>query len=97
MSRGRRVGQGGNVVSWLVLGLVVLAAGLYGALCLVAGDKVPAGTTVDGVANDVFHIEGDCDITDLERRLSGRRSGAGANPIAMVGSLLRRVSGRASA
>ena len=50
MSRGRRVGQGGNVVSWLLLGLVVLAAGLYGALCLVAGDKVPAGTTVDGVA-----------------------------------------------
>ncbi len=50
MSRGRRVGQGGNVVSWLLLGLVVLAAAVYAALCLVARDKVPAGTTVDGVA-----------------------------------------------
>src|SRR4029077_1231344 len=50
VGRGRRVGQGGNVVSWLLLGLVVLAAGVYGALCLVARDKVPAGTTVDGVA-----------------------------------------------
>ena len=37
------------VVSWLLFGLVLLAAGVYGALCLAAGDKVPAGTTVDGV------------------------------------------------
>jgi hypothetical protein len=52
VSRGRRrrlVGQGGNVVAWLLVGLVVLAAGVYGALCLAAGDKVPVGTTVDGV------------------------------------------------
>ena len=52
MSRGRRgrlAGQGGNVVAWLLFGLVVLSAGVYVALCVVAGDKVPPGTTVDGV------------------------------------------------
>ena len=43
------MGQGGNVVAWLLVGLVVLAAGVYGALCLAAGDKVPVGTTVLGV------------------------------------------------
>jgi vancomycin resistance protein YoaR len=37
-----------RVVTWLLLGLVVLAGGLYVAGYLLTGDKVPRGTTVAG-------------------------------------------------
>ena len=40
---------GGRVVAFVVLGLVVLGALAYGALYVLAGDKVPRGTTVAGV------------------------------------------------
>ncbi|NPC95841.1 VanW family protein [Nocardioides sp. zg-DK7169] len=40
---------GGRVVLLVVLGLVLLAALAYGALYVLAGDKVPRGTTVAGV------------------------------------------------
>ncbi len=40
---------GGRIVAFVVLGLVVLAALGYGALYVLAGDKVPRGTTVAGV------------------------------------------------
>ena len=41
--------EGGKVVLLTIAGLVLLAAAAYGALYLVAGDKVPRGTTVAGV------------------------------------------------
>lgn len=41
---------GAKVVGWLILGLVVLFGGLYVVAHLVAGDKVPRGTTVAGVS-----------------------------------------------
>ena len=41
---------GGRVVTLLVLGLIVLGGGGYVAAHLVAGDKVPRGATVAGVA-----------------------------------------------
>lgn len=37
------------MVLWLLFGLVFLGAVTYVGLCAVAGDKVPAGATVDGV------------------------------------------------
>ena len=47
-TRGREK-AGGRVVLLVVLGLAVIAAVAYGALYLIAGDKVPRGTTVAGV------------------------------------------------
>ncbi|WP_134739618.1 VanW family protein [Nocardioides sp. 503] len=45
----RREREGGRLVLLLVLALVLLLAGGYTAAYLVAGDKVPRGTTVAGV------------------------------------------------
>ena len=66
-------------MSWLLLGLVVLAAGVYGALCLVAGDKVPAGTTVDGVAI------GGLRQAAAEERLAARLGPRSRQPIPVQG------------
>ena len=41
--------EGGKVVLLMLAGLVLLAAAAYAGLYLVAGDKVPRGTTVAGV------------------------------------------------
>ncbi|QZY28479.1 VanW family protein [Nocardioides coralli] len=49
MSDPGRETAGGRVVLLLLLGLVVLLAGGYGAAYAAAGDKVPRGTTVAGV------------------------------------------------
>jgi vancomycin resistance protein YoaR len=48
-SEPRREREGGRLVFFLVVGLVLLLAGAYVAAHLVAGDKVPRGTTVAGV------------------------------------------------
>ena len=45
----RREREGGRLVFFLVVGLVLLLAGGYVAAYLAAGDKVPRGTTVAGV------------------------------------------------
>lgn len=41
---------GAKIVLWLLLALVLLFGGLYVAAHVVAGDKVPRGTTVSGVS-----------------------------------------------
>ena len=41
--------EGGRVVVALILGLTMLAGVLYVGAYLMAGDKVPVGTTVAGV------------------------------------------------
>ena len=66
-------------MSWLLLGLVVLAAGVYGALCLAAGDKVPVGTTVDGVAI------GGLRQAAAEERLTARLGPRSRQPIPVQG------------
>ena len=66
-------------MSWLLLGLVVLAAGVYVALCLVAGDKVPAGTSVDGVAI------GGLRQAAAEERLAARLGPRSRQPIPVQG------------
>ncbi|MCW2853254.1 MAG: VanW family protein [Nocardioides sp.] len=48
-SEPRREREGGRVVLFLVVALVLLLAGGYTAAYLAAGDKVPRGTTVAGV------------------------------------------------
>jgi vancomycin resistance protein YoaR len=50
-----RRGNGGRVVLWLLLGLGALLLGGYGALLLVAGDKVPPGASVSGVEIGGLH------------------------------------------
>jgi vancomycin resistance protein YoaR len=67
------------VVSWLLLGLVLLAAGVYGALCLAAGDRVPAGTTVDGV--DIGGLR----EAAAEERLAARLGPRARQPIPVRG------------
>ena len=66
-------------MSWLLLGLVLLAGGVYGALCLVAGDKVPSGTTVDGVSIGGLHRSA------AEERLSSQLGPRSRQPIAVQG------------
>ena len=46
----QREKAGGKAVLFLLLGLAALAGGAYVAAYLTAGDKVPRGTTVAGVA-----------------------------------------------
>jgi len=45
-----RRGRGGRIAAWVLAGLVVLLGGAYLAGHFAAGDKVPAKTTVAGVA-----------------------------------------------
>ncbi len=47
--RGDSESEGGRVVLFLLLGLVILFGGAYLAAGLVAGDNVPRGTTISGV------------------------------------------------
>ncbi len=67
------------MVSWLLLGLVLLAGVAYGVLCLVAGDKVPAGTTVHGVAIGGLHESA------AEERLGSQLGPRSRRPIPVQG------------
>ena len=69
--------------------------GLLSAVCrwfADAGVSIEAAsvTTVDGTAKDIFLIDGECDIDDLEDRLSGRPA-SNCNPIVRLNALLRRL------
>ncbi|MGH3362688.1 MAG: VanW family protein [Nocardioides sp.] len=61
--RGDTESEGGKVVLFLLLGLVLLFGGAYLAAGFAAGDKVPRGTTISGV--DVGGLDG----PDAERAL----------------------------
>ncbi|MGI9157900.1 MAG: VanW family protein [Marmoricola sp.] len=63
-------GNGGRVVLWLLAVLGVLLAGSYAALCVLAGDKVPPGTTVSGV--DIGGLHQAAAETRLRRELGPR-------------------------
>jgi pimeloyl-ACP methyl ester carboxylesterase/predicted amino acid-binding ACT domain protein len=58
-----------------------------------AGVSIEAAnvTTIDGIAKDVFLVEGECDIGDLERQLSGKAPSVVGNPVALVGAVWRRL------
>jgi vancomycin resistance protein YoaR len=60
--------EGGRVVLFLLLGLVVLFGCGYAAAYLVAGDNVPRGTTIAGV--EVGGRSHDAAVTALERGLA---------------------------
>ncbi len=66
-------------MSWLLFGLVVLAGAAYGVLCLVAGDKVPSGTVVHGVAIGGLHQSA------AEERLSAQLGPRSRQPIEVQG------------
>ncbi|MCU1397279.1 MAG: Alpha/beta hydrolase fold [Acidimicrobiales bacterium] len=89
-----RSGAGAGVASSVVRVTAPDRLGLLSAICrwfADAGVSIEAASvsTVDGTAEDVFLITGDCDIHDLEHQLSGKQpSGA---PLAMIGALLRRL------
>jgi hypothetical protein len=61
-----------RVVTWLLVGLVVLFGGLYVAGYVVTGDRIPKGTTVAGVA--VGGLDPVAARTELERELGGRET-----------------------
>jgi vancomycin resistance protein YoaR len=62
--------EGGGVVIALILGLALLTGGVYLAACLVAGNKVPVGTTVAGV--DIGGKSPSNAMTELRDGLAGR-------------------------
>ncbi|MCD4536150.1 VanW family protein [Nocardioides sp. cx-169] len=66
----RREREGGRLVLMLLVGLVLLLAGGYTAAYLVAGDKVPRGTTVAGI--DIGGRSQDAAVTALEDGLADR-------------------------
>ena len=68
MSEQGRETEGGRVILFLLLGLVVLFGGGYAAAYLVAGDNVPRGTTIAGV--EVGGRSRDAAVTALQRGLA---------------------------
>ncbi len=70
MSELGRETEGGRVVLFLLLGLVVLFGGGYVAAYLVAGDNVPRGTTIAGV--EVGGRSREAAVAALERGLAER-------------------------
>ncbi|MCU1392589.1 MAG: Alpha/beta hydrolase fold [Ilumatobacteraceae bacterium] len=69
--------------------------GLLAAVCRWFADEgvsIEAAdvTTIDGIAKDEFVIDGDCDVDALEARLSGKPASPRIDPVAFVGSMLRR-------
>ena len=70
----KREGAGGGVVLLVVAGVVLLGGGAYAAAHAVAGDKVPRGTTVAGVA--IGGLSPDDAEQTLREELSGRESRA---------------------
>ena len=70
MSEQGRENEGGRVVLFLLLGLVVLFGGGYVAAYLAAGDNVPRGTTIAGV--EVGGRSREAAVAALERGLAER-------------------------
>ena len=70
MSEQGRETEGGRVVLFLLLGLVVLFGGGYVAAYVVAGDNVPRGTTIAGV--EVGGRSREDAVSALERGLAER-------------------------
>ncbi len=70
MSEQGRETEGGRVVLFLLLGLVVLFGGGYVAAYLAAGDNVPQGTTIAGV--EVGGRSREAAVSALERGLAER-------------------------
>ncbi len=70
MSEQGRETEGGRVVLFLLLGLVVLFGGVYVAAYVVAGDNVPRGTTIAGV--EVGGGSREAAVSALERGLAER-------------------------
>ena len=70
MSEQGRETEGGRVVLFLLLGLVVLFGGGYAAAYLAAGDNVPQGTTIAGV--EVGGRSREAAVAALERGLAER-------------------------
>ncbi len=72
MSEQGRETEGGRVVLFLLLGLVVLFGGAYVAAYALAGDNVPRGTTIAGV--EVGGRSREAAVSALERGLADRGS-----------------------
>ncbi|HET8959710.1 peptidoglycan binding domain-containing protein, partial [Nocardioides sp.] len=70
MSEQDRENEGGRVVLFLLLGLVVLFGAGYAAAYAVAGDNVPRGTTIAGV--EVGGRSKEAAVAALERGLAER-------------------------
>lgn len=68
----KRERPGGRIVAIVVAVLVLLAGGGYAAAYVVAGDKVPQGTTISGV--DVGGLDRDVAIEKLEEAFAPRES-----------------------
>ncbi|MEJ7794972.1 MAG: VanW family protein [Nocardioides sp.] len=66
--------EGGRIVLLMLVGLAVLAGGAYAAAYLAAGDRVPRGTTVAGVA--IGGLTPDDAVTELEIGLVNRENAA---------------------
>ncbi|MGH3335482.1 MAG: peptidoglycan binding domain-containing protein, partial [Nocardioides sp.] len=87
MSEQGRETEGGRVVLFLLLGLVVLFGGGYAAAYLAAGDNVPRGTTIAGV--EVGGRSREAAVSALERGLAERSTAA--IPVSIDGGSTDRV------
>ncbi len=87
MSEQDRETEGGRVVLFLLLGLVVLFGGGYAAAYLAAGDNVPRGTTIAGV--EVGGRSREAAVSALERGLAERSTAP--IPVSIDGGSTDRV------
>lgn len=71
-SKPTRENNGGRVVVWTVLGLIVLFGGAYVAAYLGAGEKVPRGATVSGV--EIGGMTHDDAVAELEAAFAEREA-----------------------